>query len=97
MKLKLVLFGVIALVLLSSVAFADIVIGKVLYVNPGVPYNKDMLALQTFVKPSQTYILSGMTNGLDNQINRIIEASGNSFVGPQGILFFNVVKYKVLK
>ncbi|MDP4183476.1 MAG: protease inhibitor I42 family protein, partial [Bacillota bacterium] len=68
--------------------------GDITKLNPGMPYNKAMPAIIT---KDAKYILSGNIQNIEKYVGYSATMSGYIQVGPQGIQFFNVLSYKILK
>ncbi|KNY25805.1 protease inhibitor I42 family protein [Pseudobacteroides cellulosolvens] len=67
--------------------------GEITKLNPGVPYNKEMLAVKT---SDQSYLLVGQTSGMNKYIGYSANITGTITKGPQGIMMFNVKSYKLI-
>ncbi len=67
--------------------------GEITKLNPGVPYNKEMLAVKT---SDQSYILVGQTANMNKYIGYSTTITGTISKGPQGIMMFNVKSYKLI-
>ncbi len=67
--------------------------GEIVKINPGMPYNKDMLALKT---ANGNYILNGnLINQIGNRLNYTALVKGNIYTGPQGIQMLNAISFQI--
>lgn len=67
--------------------------GVITLVNPGAPYN-ELPALKT---KNKTYLLSGNTKDMKNNIGSTATFTGYILKGSQGLSFFYVKSYKITK
>lgn len=68
--------------------------GEIVKVNPGIPYNNEMLALKT---KEDTYILRGKIGNLKEFVGLSASISGYAYSGPQGIQCLYVKAYKIIE
>lgn len=67
--------------------------GEITLINPGVPYNKEVLALKT---GKEIYVLTGKTTSMNKYIGYYAKITGTISKGPQGIMMFNIKTYKII-